>query len=154
MDDLDAGKTLALRILGGRDLSAKALEKRLVSKGTSEETASKTVDWLKEIGLINDAEHACSIVRHYHVKGYGLARIKAELFRREIARDVWDDALLVLDDAATEDTALHFLEKKLRGSRERNDLRRAEDALVRRGFNYEEAREAINKYLEIQDDPD
>ena len=48
-----------------------------------------------------------------------------------------------------EAAAYDFLNKKLRGSRDKADLRRATDALCRRGFSYEEAKTAINRYLEL-----
>ena len=148
---LSSSKARALRILGSRNLSAFDLEKRLVSKGEDADTAKKTVRWLEEIGAVNDAEYASMIARHYCGKGYGTARIKDELFRRGIARDMWDDALSAIDGA--EDASRGFLEKKLRGSRDKDELRRAADALCRRGFSYSEADAAVKRYVEeLEDD--
>ena len=141
-------KKLALRILGDRTLSSHELEKRLINKGETEETAKKTVRWLEDTGLINDAEYASMIVKHYNSKGYGVGRIRDELFRRGIDREMWDDALCVLANTESTDAVMAFLNKKLRGSVDRDNLRRAVSALVRRGFSYEEAREAISGYEE------
>ena len=146
--ELRSSRELALRILGSRSLSAGEVEKRLVRKGETEQNAKEAVKWLEEIGLINDAEYATMIVRHYSAKGYGLARIKDELFRRGIQRDMWDDALSVLGEADAPDAAARFLEKKLKGSGDKDDLRRAADALCRRGFSYEQARTAVANYVE------
>ena len=148
--ELSASKARALRILGSRSLSSREIEKRLVSKGESAEAAQKTVEWLENIGAVNDAEYAAMIVRHYSAKGYGQHRIKDELYRRGILRDMWDEALSGLE--STGDAAFEFLQKKLGGSREKSEIRRASDALVRRGFGYDEAREALNRYLENIDD--
>ena len=139
-------KERALKILGNRNMSKSALEKRLVEKGESVEDAQEAVEWLEDLRLINDEEHAAAIVRHYSGKGYGVAKIKDELYRREIPRDMWDDALGQLGDM--DDAALEFLQKKLRGSGDKTEIRRAMDALCRRGFSYEEARRAMNQYLE------
>jgi len=124
------------------------MEKRLIKKGESEETAQDTVQWLEDIGAVNDSEFAAAIVRHYSSKGYGLARIKDELYKRGIKRDLWEDALAGLEADAFDEAAHQFLEKKLRGSSDKDDLRRAMDALCRRGFGYEEARSAVNRYME------
>jgi len=145
-------KARALRILGNRSLSAREIEKRLIQKGESEETAQNTVGWLEDIGYISDTEYAAAIVKHYSSKGYGLARIKDELYRRGIQRDLWDTALQ--DLGGMQEAAQEFLKKKLRGSLDKEDMRRAVDALCRRGFQYQEAREALNRYLEEAEEPE
>jgi len=139
-------KTRALRILGSRNLSAREIRKRLESRGDSEDTANSTVEWLEGIGAINDNEYAESIAKYYSQKGYGVSRIKNELFRRGIPRDLWDGALEQIGEM--EDPMRVYLEKKLRGSTDKDDLRRATDALCRRGFGYEEARAAVRRYVE------
>ncbi|MCL2409572.1 MAG: recombination regulator RecX [Oscillospiraceae bacterium] len=137
----------ALKILGSRNMSKCALEKRLVQKGESVEDAQEAVEWLEELRLIDDEEHAAAIVRHYSGKGYGAAKIKDELYRRGIPREMWDEALGQLGDM--DDAALEFLQKKLKGGSDKTELRRAMDALSRRGFSYEEARRAMSRYIEM-----
>jgi len=141
-------KIRAVKILGNRQLSSREMEKRLVRKGESEEAARETVQWLENIGAVNDVEYAAAIVRHYSTKGYGVARIKTELHKRGIQRAMWDDALTSLEGVETDEVTFQFLNKRLRGSDDKNDLRRAIDALCRRGFSYEDARSAVNRYLE------
>jgi len=144
---LSSSKARAMRILGSRNFSSGEMERRLVSKGESQDTARKTVQWLEDIGAVNDAEYAAAITQSYCAKGYGLARIKDELYRRGIPRELWDDALSGLDNA--DDSAVYsFLEKKLGGSRDRSDIRRATNALCARGFSYEQARSVVGRYLE------
>ena len=139
----------ALRIVGKRSISAAEIKKRLIDKGDSEDVADYTVNWLKELGLINDLEYAHSILRHYSEKGYGPARVRDEFFKRGIPRDMWDEVLEgELDNTNIEIAAALFLEKKLKNSIDDVDLNRASNALVRRGFNYEQARRAISQYLE------
>jgi len=142
---LSSSRARAVRMLGSRNLSAREIERRLIGKGESAETAHCTVEWLEDIGAINDTEYAAAIVKHYSGKGYGAARIRDELFRRGIPRDLWDDALVSYD--GMEDAAYGFLEKKLRGSCDPDDLRRATDSLCRRGFRYEEAKDAVRRYV-------
>ena len=147
-DELAACKSRSLKILGNRQMSSKDMERRLVSKGETEENAMETVAWLERIGAICDLDYANAICRHYSTKGYGLSRIKDELYKRGIDRDMWDDALALIESDEIDDAALAFLNKKLRGSTGKDDLRRAADALARRGFGYEDAGRAVQKYLE------
>jgi len=149
MHNIEATKKRALKILGTRSFSEKEMLKRLTSKGESEENAAEAVRWLVELGYINDPDYATLIVRHYSAKGYGVTRIRDELYKRGIPRDLWDEKLEELDDDEMSDTALEFLRKKLKGSDNKDDLRRASDALIRRGYSYDDARSAINRYLEM-----
>lgn len=143
---LSTSKVRAVHILGNRNYSSREMQKRLERKGDAKETASQTVKWLEDTGLVSDSEYASAIVRHYYEKGYGLAKIKDELFRRGIGRDEWEEALNGLD--GMEKTAYDFLMKKLRGERDEKTLRKATEMLCRRGFSYEQARTALSMYLE------
>ena len=145
---LETTKKRALKILGSRNFSEAEMVKRLVGKGESQENSEEAVSWLVELGYVNDENYASLIVEHYSNKGYGMARIKDELFRRGIPRSLWDSVLSSLDCENMSEAAFGFLSKKLRGSSEENDVRRARDALVRRGFSYDDAKMAINMYLE------
>jgi len=148
MSNLEETKKRALKILGSRNFSEQEMLKRLTSKGETEENAAEAVRWLVELGYINDSDYATLIVRHYSAKGYGETRIRDELYKRGIPRDLWDEKLEEIDDGEMNDVALEFLKKKLRGSEDKDDLRRASDALVRRGFSFDDARAVINRYLE------
>jgi regulatory protein len=152
LDNLEKTKKRALRILGSRNFSEQEMYRRLVSKGEPEENASETVRWLVELGYINDSDYATLIVRHYAAKGYGEARIKDELYKRGIPRDYWEEKLAGISETEQNDAATLFLTKKLRGSNDKDDLRRASDALVRRGYSYDEAKAAVTGYLESQED--
>jgi len=57
-------KSCALRLLSYRARSETELVNRLCLKGFDKEEAQKTVEYLKEIGLINDRELAGSILRY------------------------------------------------------------------------------------------
>jgi len=152
MDNLESTKKRAFKILGSRNFSEQEMIKRLTGKGEKQEDAEEAVRWLVELGYINDSDYATLIVRHYSSKGYGEARVRDELFKRGIPRELWDDALSGVDSADMGDFALEFLIKKLRGSDDKDDLRRASNALVRRGFSFDDAKAAINRYIECQDE--
>jgi len=149
MADLESVKKRALKILGNRSYSEQEMYKKLTGKGETEEDAAEAVRWLVELGYISDPDYATLIVRHYSAKGYGETRIRDELYKRGIPRDLWDEKFDEINEDDMDDAALVFLKKKLRGSDDKDDLRRASDALVRRGFSFDDARAAVNRYLEM-----
>lgn len=146
--DYSASKTRALRILGNRSLSTGELKKRLINKGDDENIAEQTVTWLNEIGILDDKQYALSIVKHYSTNGYGMSRIKDELYKRGIPREIWDEVLSELDESDADDATESYLRKKLKGSSDDSDIRRAANALIRRGFSYDQVNIAVNKYKE------
>ena len=135
----------ALRLLDKRDYSRKMLIDKLTEKGVSPEDAAEVADWLCEIGAVSDERYSELVVRHYAAKGYGERRIRDELYRRGIDPELRDAALSELPD--TEETVFRLLKNKLRGSAAPEDLRRAQDALLRRGYSRGEIRAAVEHYL-------
>ena len=103
-----------------------------------------TPERMAELGFVNDENYAGMVVRHYAAKGYGRARIREELRRRRVPRELWDAALCEMPEQA--DTVERLLAAKLRGrSTEGDDLRRACAALIRRGFSWEEVSSAAKR---------
>ncbi len=133
----------AVNMLSVRALSAGQLNEKLITKGATERQAAETVAWAVEIGLVNDAEYAKALVRHYQTKGYGLYKIKNELYRRRVPKAYWEDALAELDDTAEAIDA--FLDKKLRDPEDRKECKKASDALARRGFSWSEIAAGIER---------
>ncbi|MEG1633475.1 MAG: regulatory protein RecX [Oscillospiraceae bacterium] len=138
-------KKRALRLLEKRDYSRGELIAKLMEKGAEENDAIAVVDRLVELRFINDESYAAMIVRHYAAKGFGAARIREELRRRRIPREMWDAALSDLPDSG--ETVYALLTAKLRSDApDRDELRRASDALRRRGFTWEQVRGAIERF--------
>lgn len=147
-------KQRALRIIGARAMSVKELKDRLIEKGETVENAETTVQWLLDINLLDDQQYAEMCVRHYASKGYGIGRIRNELYRRGISRDLWEEALDQIPDQ--DDKIDHLLRKKIRSnSPSRDDIRKAADYLYRRGFRRDEITSAIERFkqeMEFMDD--
>ncbi len=146
----EVARRRALRLLEKRDYSRKALIGKLTEKGVSEEDAAETVDRLCEVGAVSDERCAELIVRHYSLKGYGERRIRDELFRRGIPRELWEQALSRLPE--TGDAAYRLLESRLRGSGgSPEDIRKAQNHLLRRGYSWEEIRAALERFQVSED---
>lgn len=77
----------------GRMLSKKELTERLTKKGASPDDAAETADWLEDLGAVDDTAYAGVIVRHYGAMGCGAARVRQELHRRGVPKELWDEAL-------------------------------------------------------------
>ncbi|MBR6951063.1 MAG: regulatory protein RecX [Oscillospiraceae bacterium] len=141
---LTAAKGKALEALARRPLSRREVTDRLDRKGVREDIVEETADWLERLGYVNDEEYAGQIVRHYASKGYGAGRVREELARRGVAREYWEDALRQMPDTA--DAVDRFLRLKLRGEPDRKEKKRVADALLRRGFSWEEIRSAMERW--------
>ena len=134
----------ALRIINARPMSREEMRKRLTEKGETPENAELCADWLCEMGLINDEVYAGSVVRHYAAKGYGQARIKQELRRHGVPREMWDEAL---EQMPEQDEYLErFLRTRLNDPNDRAQMKKVSDALFRRGYSWEQIKHALNEY--------
>lgn len=135
----------AARQLSYRALSAAALRDKLIEKGHSEDAADYAVAWLIERRLLDDAAYAESVVRGYARRGYGAARIRQELTRRGVDRGTAEAALLGYAPEPAQLRAL--LDKRLRGDvSDRKEIDKAVAALQRRGFSWQEIRDALAEY--------
>lgn len=131
----------------GADDTAPDPEAAALERERLREDAARAADRLEELGLLNDGEYARTVVRHYAAKGYGVRKLRDELYRRGVPKDHWEEALAELEP---DDTAVdRLLERKLRGAEPtRENLKRASDYLARRGYGWEEISAAIERYRE------
>lgn len=141
----ESTKNRALRMLEKRDYSRLELIERLVKKGETREDAQAAADRLCELRFIDDANYAAMVVRHYAAKGFGEARIRDELRHRFVPRELWDDALAEMPEPDGAVDAL--LRTKLKSSDpDAEALRKAADALRRRGFSWEAVKGAVERF--------
>ena len=148
----------AAELAAGRMLSRKELSDRLVKKGADPQEAQETAQWLADLGAVDDwllsapqgsqarslsnPEAVALAARHYAAMGCGPGRVRQELQRRGVPRDLWEDALAQLPDP--EEAIDKFLAAKLRGKTpDRATLQRLSAALQRRGFQWQDIRPAL-----------
>lgn len=139
---LSLAKSRALKIINTRPMSHSEMRKRLIEKGESPENAELCADWLCEMGLINDESYAGSVVRHYAAKGYGFSRIRQELNRHGIPRELWDEALEEMPDQ--NDKIERFIRARLTDISDKSQINKISNALYRRGYSWDEIKHAIN----------
>ena len=146
-----SARAAAANMIGSRALSKKELTKRLIKKGNDEADAQAAADWLEDIGAVDDAGYAAALARHYGGKGYGTARVKEELRRRGVDRELWDEALEEMPETA--EILDRLIQKKCRGDlSDPKEKKRVSDALMRRGFSWGDVKAAMGRYAEMIED--
>ncbi|MGM9619231.1 MAG: regulatory protein RecX [Oscillospiraceae bacterium] len=140
-------KAEAARLLGRKPMSRADLEKKLRERGASEAETDYAAEWLTAIGALDDAAYAALLVRHYSASGYGPARCREELRRHGVDREFWEEALAGAPD--TEETIARVLQSRWKGRQpDEKELKRASDALLRRGFAWGDVRAALRRYTD------
>lgn len=138
-----SAKMRAVRIVSASNVSKRDLEYRLIHKGEDPKQAKQAVEWMSELNLLDDAKTAEQIVQKCIHKGYGLSRAKQALYEKRIPKELWDDALADYPDQA--EKILEFLRARLDDTSDEREVRRAVDALLRRGHSYREIRKAMEE---------
>lgn len=138
-------KEKTLELLTRKPQSRRELERKLLGWEASEAEAAAICDRMEELGYLNDADYAVRVVRHYSAKGYGVKKLRDELYRRGVPRELWDAALAQAEDPSEAIDA--FVAKKLAGKTPgRKELKKVSDALARRGYSWSEISSALDRY--------
>ena len=133
----------AVNMISARPLSRRELQKRLTNKGAEESDAEAAADWLENIGALDDLAYAKTVVRHYSESGYGEAKLRDELRRRGVPRELWEEALSTAPDPA--ETLSRVIASRTRGKRlDEKNRKKLSDLLLRRGFSWRDVRSALS----------
>ena len=138
-----SAKMRAVRIVSASNVSRRDLEQRLVRKGESEAQAKAAVQWMEDLNLLDDRETARQIVSRCAAHGYGIARAKQMLYEKKIPKELWDDALEDYPDQT--DHIIKFLETRITDPADQKQVKKAIDALLRRGHSYGDVRRALSE---------
>ena len=136
-----SAKMRAVRIVSATSVSARDLEQRLIRKGEDPAQAKAAVNWMEDLSLIDDRQTARQVVESCIRKGYGAARAKQALYEKRIPREYWQEALEDYPDQTEPIT--DFLKSRLQAEWTDKDLKKAMDALIRRGHSYGSIRRAL-----------
>ena len=138
-----SAKMRAVRIVSATSVSKRDLQQRLIQKGEDPQQAREAVQWMSELSLLDDAKVAEQVVARCISKGYGRARAKQALFEKKVPKEFWEDALADYPDQ--EEKIEDFLRAKVSNPRDPKEVKRAVDALMRRGHSYGAVRRALNQ---------
>ena len=145
-------KEKALALLACKPQSRRELERKLKEWEASEEESAAICDRMEELGYLNDASYAALVVRHYCAKGFGEKKLRDELYRRGVPRDLWDGALAQAADPAESIDA--FLAGRLAGKTpDRKELSKVSAALLRRGYAWPDVKDALRRFgADVEDE--
>lgn len=148
-----SAKMRAVRIISAASVSKKDLQNRLVQKGEDPVQAKQAVHWLEEMNVLDDRKTAEQVVHSCISKGYGISRARQALYEKRIPKEYWDEALVDYPDQKEE--IYTFLQNRLRDGYSDRDVKKAIDALIRRGHSYGRIREVLNTLsLDTEDYPE
>ena len=137
-----SAKMRAVRIVSASSVSKRDLEARLVRKGEDPEQAKEAVRWMEDLHLVDDRNTAEQVVHSCISKGYGLQRAKQALYEKRIPKQYWEEALEDYPDQL--DKIESFLRARLDGDSDDKQVKKAIDALIRRGHSYSRIRQVLN----------
>ena len=137
-----SAKMRAVRIVSASSVSKKDLQQRLIRKGEDPEQAKEAVQWMEDLHLLNDRNTAEQVVYSCISKGYGLQRAKQALYEKQIPKKYWDE---VLEDYPDQNEKIEsFLRSRLDADSDQKQIKKAIDALIRRGHSYGTIRQVLN----------
>lgn len=151
-----AVEILAKRLVSTAELRSKLAAKKLYSPAEIDEAVLA----VKHMGALHDDFLAEDVARSYRSRGYGPARIRMALRKRGIPQEIIEQTLNGKDEdappdeseqSADENNAFAVLHRKAAQFRREPDPRKrkakAVRCLVGRGFAYEDAIEAADRWM-------
>ena len=138
-----SAKMRAVRIVSASNVSKKDLEQRLVRKGEDPQQAREAISWMEDLQLLDDRNTAISVVQSCIGKGYGLQRAKQALYEKRIPKEYWEEALADYPDQLEKIEA--FLRSRLDADSDQKEIKKAVDALLRRGHSYAVIRRCLSE---------
>ena len=145
-----SAKMRAVRIVSATSVSKRDLEERLVRKGEDPEQAKEAVQWMEDLHLVDDRNTAEQVVHSCISKGYGLQRAKQAVYEKRIPKQYWDEALADYPDQS--EKIEKFLRSRLDADSDQKQVKKAIDALIRRGHSYGAIRSVLQTLSFDSDD--
>ena len=145
-----SAKMRAVRIVSASSVSKKDLEQRLIRKGEDPQQAREAVRWMEDLHLVDDRNTAEQVVHSCIAKGYGLQRAKQALYEKRIPKAYWEEALADYPDQWEKIES--FLRSRLDADSDAKAIKKAMDALIRRGHSYGIIRQVLNELSFETDD--
>ncbi len=146
--DARRAREKALYLLEHRSHSKRELTEKVTRSGTSREAAQAAADRLEELGLLDDGAYARDLARELvERKRYGLRRVRQELARKGISRELVEEILAPYgeDGDSFRENIAQVLERRYPlWQQDEKVRRRAVAALQRLGYSYDQIRETMS----------
>ena len=143
-----------LKLITIKDRTEKELRDKLREKNYDENTIEEEIEFLSNYGYINDSRYAEHFTNDaINLKKWGKSRIRTELLRRGIDRDIVDEAVEEAF-ADVEDDRLYSEMKKRYSNADFSNMKertRIFNFYFRRGFSPDEIKGAMNRMSAFRD---
>jgi regulatory protein len=141
----------AAALLAKRAYSRGELRKKLAQL-EQDPLVEKTLDRLEHENLLNDREYAYNLALHYiQERGWGPAKVKEDLLRRDVDPDVSKQAIEhVLNEADIETFLAGYIAKRCKKPGSKTDpkeIRKLVLHLIRRGFDENQIFSALRRII-------
>lgn len=149
-DTLTRGRTIVYRMLNIRLRSEHEIRDRLRQKNLSDGNIDRTIEYFKQINLIDDQEFARQWISSRLMKPMGPYRIRMELVRKGVKETIIKSELdKLLVNFPVLDTLSELIENRMRRYADVDPVkgrRRTIEFLQRRGFNIAKIMKAMERY--------
>lgn len=140
----------ALNLLSYRQRSQKEIITALNRKGYEESYIQHTVEYLKKNKFIDDYAYAKSFIADkLNLNGYGSVRIKFELMKKGISKDIIE-ATLNLDEDEEYEIAMEIAVKKFKSYKDQDKssiYRKLGGFLQRKGYSFDIVSKVLRELL-------
>lgn len=151
MDETQRAVERAVRSLAARAHSEKELVDKLVKADFDERTIAAAMAKLAAYHLIDDEAFATQWAATRARRGIGPRRISRELRDKGIDAALVESIVSAMDEEAMLEAATDLALKQLRKGGN-NAYRRANDAIIRRGYDYDLARTALSEASRLHEE--
>jgi regulatory protein len=151
-------REVALRYLSDQARTAVEVRRALGRRGFDGVVVDQVLDYINSHGYVDDAAYARAYVRsRFAGRGYGPARLRDELLRRGVDRALVDEVITEMaGEESLADAAGRLASSRWRSLDAVTDPRRRRqrtlEYLVRRGYSYDVAREAVERATADEND--
>lgn len=145
----------AVALLAQRARSGGEIRQKLERAHYLEDTIDMVLYKLEKERLLDDGAFARDYAASCARRQMGKSRIRMELARKGLPRELIDRTMEQLPQEEADDAAIRLAQKLLRrhnGEDTRKEMQKVLAAMARRGYSYEDSKEAIEAVLQAEDD--
>ena len=149
-----SSRDYCLKLITIKDRTEKELRDKLKEINFDENTIEEEIEFLSNYGYINDKRYAEHFTNDaINLKKWGKSRIRMELLRRGIDRNIIDDAIEEAFSDVEDDRLYQEMEKRFNGADFSNMKERTRifNFYLRRGFSPDEIKGAMNRMSSFRD---
>lgn len=148
-------KNSAIKIIERSYKTEKEVIDKLRLKGYEDKHIDSSIKFLKEYNFLNDNYYAEAFVRD-RLNTKGSQRIKQDLMRKGISKDIIEEKISDIDKNAEKDVARKLAEKKIGIiKKSENDIYKISGKLYRflisKGYTYDIVKEVVKDVMSVDD---